>query len=74
MVAMPPSNQTPFDPTDHLLPAGHKSSAGPIVGTIIILVLLIIGALYFWGASLNREDPSSNLPFIPPETSTTTAE
>ena len=78
---MPPSTQSPFDPTDlpaqagHLLPQGHpdrarKSSAGPVAGTIIIIVLLIIGALYFWGAHVNQQ---KNLPpYIPADTSTTT--
>ncbi len=68
---MPSENNTsgkeaPFDPVDHLLPPARKQSAvGPTVGIIIILVLLIIGALYFWGASLNRPNPNDNLPFIP---------
>jgi len=60
---MPPGNQTSFDPTDHLLPAGRKSSAGPIIGTIIIIALLIVGALYFWGAHLNEQQNPP--PYIP---------
>ncbi len=72
---MPPSNQlrpsealreggTPFDPTDHLLPPAQKSSAGPVVGIIIIVVLLSIGAFYFWGAHLNAQNPENDLPLI----------
>lgn len=30
------------------------SSVGPVIGTIIIIALLALGALYFWGARLNR--------------------
>ncbi|HEY4519806.1 MAG TPA: hypothetical protein VJH33_02095 [Candidatus Paceibacterota bacterium] len=30
------------------------SSVGPVIGTIIIIALLALGALYFWGEKLNR--------------------
>lgn len=40
------------------------SSAGPIIGTTIVIVLLALGALYFWGARLNERVPEE-LPFIP---------
>ena len=43
-------NQTP--PVQQPAPA---KSAGPIVGIIIIIVVLIIGALYFYGAQLNHQ-------------------
>ncbi len=61
---MPSSNQTPFDLTDHLLPPAPKPSAGPIVGIVIIITFLIIGALYFWGAHLNAQSPEDTLPLI----------
>ena len=61
---MPPSQlRTPETHPDHLLPAGHKSGTGPIIGVIVIVVMLVLGGLYFWGAQLNRE--SEQLPFIP---------
>lgn len=41
----------------------HKSSVGPMAGAVIVILLLIAGGLYFWGAQLNREDDA--LPFIP---------
>lgn len=65
---MLPENKPPFDPTDHLLPEGHPSgSAGPIFGIVIIIFLLIIGALYFWGAHLNAQNNrETNPPYIPP--------
>lgn len=52
---MPP-NQLPhaFIDTDHLLPPARKRPAGPIAGIAIIVILMIVGALYFWGAYLNR--------------------
>ncbi|GEM_PF-2114230 len=73
---MPPSTQpqpsvasgrggAPFNQTDHLLPPASKSPVGPIIGVIIIVALLIVGALYFWGAHLNAQNnPENNLPLI----------
>lgn len=29
--------------------------AGPVIGAVIIILILVVGALYFWGAKLNRE-------------------
>ncbi|TSC67402.1 MAG: hypothetical protein G01um101472_423 [Parcubacteria group bacterium Gr01-1014_72] len=37
-------------------PSGEKSSAGPVIGSIIVIVILIVGAIYFWGAKLSREE------------------
>lgn len=72
---MPPSNPPPFDPVDHLLPPGHAErktpSIGPVVGVIIIVLLLIIGALYFWGAHLNaQKNANDTLPLIQGDAST----
>ena len=41
----------------------HTSGTGPIIGVIIIVLLLVLGGLYFWGAQLNRTTPI--LPLIP---------
>lgn len=46
-----------IDPNEKLLPPGHTEPAGPLVGTIIVVLLLVFGALYFVGASLNRRAP-----------------
>ena len=35
--------------------AEKKSGVGAVVGTIIIILLLALGALYFWGARLNEK-------------------
>lgn len=40
----------------------NEGSLGPIVGTIIILLVIILGGLYFWGERakrLNTVDDSS---------------
>lgn len=33
-----------------------KEPAGPIVGIVVIVVVMIFGALYFWGSLLNKAD------------------
>ncbi len=32
-----------------------KSSVGAIIGIVIIIIVLAIGGLYFWGAELNND-------------------
>lgn len=41
-----------------------KSSAGPVIGAIIVIIILALGGLYFWGAQLNNK-AADELPFIP---------
>lgn len=56
---------TPMNPQDSQSPMPQKTAgpAGPLVGTIIVIVLLVIGAVYFWVQSSNTKAP--DLPFIP---------
>jgi hypothetical protein len=65
---MPPASPIPNPNEDRLLPPAHTSSAGPIIGIVIIVVLMIFGALYFWGAQLNQE-PQNPPAYIPPDPS-----
>jgi hypothetical protein len=44
-------NPTPEKPTE--------GSVGPAIGVIIIIAVLVIGALYFWGSRLNKEPEQS---------------
>ncbi len=44
---------------------------GPTVGTIIIVILLVIGGVYFLSTKLNRPAPQQ-APFIPDGTTTIT--
>ncbi len=53
-----PLPELPHGP-EKLLPAPHTSSWGAWFGIIIILIVLLIGALYFWGAKLTRDDTNS---------------
>ncbi len=48
--------QTPRVPED-------KKSIGPIVGIVIIILVLVLGGLYFWGQKINMMDQG-----ISPET------
>lgn len=41
-------NNNPMTPT-------NERSSGPVVGVVIIILVLVVGALYFWGAKLNKE-------------------
>ena len=34
----------------------ERKQIGPIVGTAIILAILVLGGLYFWGSRLNRNE------------------
>ncbi|RJQ34897.1 hypothetical protein C4556_01270 [Candidatus Parcubacteria bacterium] len=43
--------------------APASSSLGPVIGAIIVILVLGLGALYFWGAQLNEQP--DELPFIP---------
>jgi len=34
----------------------EKGSMGPLIGSIIVIVILVIGAIYFWGGTLNKQE------------------
>jgi len=53
-----------------LAPRERQSGVGPTVGIIVILILVVLGALYFWGAYLNNKNSIDELPFIPGDNST----
>ncbi|MDZ4226980.1 MAG: hypothetical protein U1D26_00715 [Patescibacteria group bacterium] len=69
---MPPQDPIPNENKDRLLPPAHRTSAGPIIGVIIIVLLLVVGALYFWGSHLNSDNSPDQLPLIPGDSPTTT--
>ena len=47
--------------TAHTETPKHKTSWGPLIGIVIIVLVLIVGALYFWGARLAEQDATSSL-------------
>lgn len=62
---------------DRLLPerfpdeAPVRSSWGAVIGVGIIIVMLLVGALYFWGAHLETLQKRTPPPYIPSATTTT---
>ncbi len=44
------------------MPMGEpkKSGAGALIGSIIIILILVLGALYFWGGKLQTNDQEFN--------------
>ena len=46
-------------------PASKSGTVGPIIGIIIIIAVLVLGALYYWGTRLNpgtNADEIANMP------------
>lgn len=59
----PQTNTTPLPPA---MPQKKSSPVGSIVGAIIVILILIFGGLYFWGAQLEKQQmQNEQLPFIP---------
>ncbi len=72
---MPPTPEPPIDTevrqlTDEGGLPPHQDKSGPMIGTIIIVILLIAGALYFWHARLRERSARNQVPYIPAETTT----
>ena len=39
-----------------------KGGMGPLIGSIIIIIVLVIGAVYFWGDKLNKQEIKDDAP------------
>ncbi|MEK7098790.1 MAG: hypothetical protein AAB908_02720 [Patescibacteria group bacterium] len=64
---MDPLNTSPIASGSQMPPPApepQKSSIGPVAGAVIVILLLIAGGLYFWGAQLNNQE-AAQLPYIP---------
>ncbi len=52
--------------SSHVTDMGHDTvqhtGSGPVIGIIIIVFMLALGGLYFWGAELNRTQSTPLLP------------
>lgn len=42
------------------MPPNQENSTGPVIATVIILAVIILGGLYFWGARSNMNDGVEN--------------
>lgn len=49
----PTPTEAPRSPEPNVLGEKEHKSVGPIIASIIIIVLIVIGGIYFWGAILN---------------------
>lgn len=43
-------------PAEKLLPSPNGNSWGALIGIIIVIIVLIVGVLYFWGAQLEKQE------------------
>lgn len=41
-------------------PAPEKKAFGPLIGIVIVIVALVIGAFYFWGQKASQESSSAD--------------
>lgn len=65
------TNQNPIAAGNQFPPPQEpKSGFGPIAGAIIVILLLIVGGLYFWGAKINNQ-MNNEMPYIPSDDSMT---
>ena len=64
---MPDQNQSPIAAGEQMpiAPEQPKSGVGPIAGAVIVILLLVAGGLYFWGAKLNEKAQENTMPYIP---------
>ncbi len=46
-----------MNPENNTSPTEGRS--GPLAGTIVVIIVLALGAFYFWGASVDRADRTS---------------
>lgn len=62
-----------MNPNPMTSPAHEHKPIGPIIGALIIVLVLIIGALYIWGQKLNL-DEQKKAPETTEQTATTSDE
>ncbi len=56
---MPPSSTPQQTSTSPFVSPPSDSGAGPIIGAIIVVAVLVLGGLYYWGAYLERRDQAA---------------
>ncbi|HVM73932.1 MAG TPA: hypothetical protein VMU13_03600 [Candidatus Paceibacterota bacterium] len=64
------TNDVPHVEIPQVAPA-KQSSVGSLIGIVIILVLLVVGAFYAWGARLNKQSVPTQIITIVNSTTTT---
>lgn len=56
MNQMPNAGLPPMQPQQPTPPKEEKGGMGPLIGSIIVIIILVIGAIYFWGGMLNKQE------------------
>lgn len=64
---MPPTNAPQSTPSK--MPPQKPGSMGPFFGIIVILIVILVGAFYFWGKALNEQHQNPP-PYIPGDATT----
>jgi hypothetical protein len=52
-------NQAPITGQPMQAQPSEKKSLGPILGVIIIIIVLVLGAFYIWGGKLSMSDKNT---------------
>lgn len=60
----PVTNQNPIANGTQMPLTPERKPIGPIAGAVIVIILLIAGGLYFWGAKLNSQMQPQDMPYI----------
>lgn len=45
-------------PVSAPMPAHEERNLGPAIGVIVIIALIVLGGLYFWGQRIDRKSPA----------------
>lgn len=61
---MPPSPAHPSDPQQMPIPAAKHTEIGNVIAIIIVIFVIIMGGIYFWGKTLNAQ-PTNQPAYIP---------
>ena len=65
-----PSNASIPPASTVITPQKNESSIGPIIGTIIVIAIIILGGLYFWGKRIDEAKLKQDLVTIEEEVPT----
>lgn len=64
------TNMNPTNPMGPSMESPKESSVGPVIGTIIILAVIVLGGLYFWNQRGERVMDETELNTVINEIST----
>jgi hypothetical protein len=48
----------PMAPAQAPMPSTEERNLGPAIGVIVIIALIVLGGLYFWGQRIDRKSPA----------------